>query len=56
VFTDLGTPGGDPPAPKQRDHTRINNVPLYGPRNFVDAGTRGCPHLNADHFDRLCDR
>jgi len=38
VFTDLGTPGGDPPAPKQRDHTRINNVPLYGPRNFVDAG------------------
>jgi hypothetical protein len=35
VFTDLGKPGGDPPAPKER---RVNDVPLVGPRNFVDAG------------------
>jgi hypothetical protein len=38
VFTDLGKPGGDPPAPKERDQRRMNDVLLVGPRNFVDAG------------------
>lgn len=36
VFTDLGTPGGDPPAPKEREH-RIDDVLLVGPRH-ADAG------------------
>ena len=38
VFTDLGKPGGDPPAaPAPKEH-RVNNILLVGPRNHVDAG------------------
>jgi hypothetical protein len=38
VFTDLGKPGGDPPAPPGPKEHRVNNILLVGPRNFVDAG------------------
>jgi len=37
VFTDLGKPGGEEPAPRPRDH-HVDDVILVGPRNFVDAG------------------
>jgi len=39
VFTDLGKPGGDPPAPPASKDHHVNDVLLVGPRNVVDAGT-----------------
>jgi len=38
VFTDLGRPGGAPEQPPPRDHTRVNDILLVGPRSHVDAG------------------